>query len=356
MNQGAWNPGRSWGARCRVKRVVLPIFVLLFGGCSGVQDATNPMSPQAQMLANLWWAMCIVATLILLAVMVALLTGVWRSRGRRGEAPLNRRQSRNLVLAGGVILPAIVLPILLVSSVSTHRELSAEPPENALTVEVIGRRWWWEIRYLQHANMAFWVVAEPSEVFSNWLARERAPAVEFADPVLARGQQVFLSSPCVLCHSIRGTTALGRVAPVLTHLASRRTLAAGTLPNNRGNLAGWILDPQHVKPGNKMPPVNYDAESLHPLLSYLESLMKEKFYTQSPARDCRPAKAGACFGLHARARGRSGILSRQLSRQWIADPRSRSLRTGASYIGRDKPLGFARDMLRVRDKTKRACP
>ncbi len=346
MNQGAWNPSRSGGARCRVKRVVLPIFVLLFGGCSGVQDATNPMSPQAQMLANLWWAMCIVATLILLAVMVALLTGVWRPRGRRGEAPLNRRQSRNLVLAGGVILPAIVLPIVLISSVSIHRELSAEPPENALTVEVIGRRWWWEIRYLdeqdravavtaneihipvgrpvkfllksrdvihsfwvpnlsgkmdlipgqtntawltadragefrgqcaefcgiQHANMAFWVVAEPSEVFSNWLARERAPAVEPADPVLARGQQVFLSSPCVLCHSIRGTAALGRVAPDLTHLASRRTLAAGTLPNNRGNLAGWILDPQHVKPGNKMPPVNYDAESLHPLLSYLESL------------------------------------------------------------------------------------
>lgn len=346
MNKGAWNPSRSGGARCRMKRVVLPIFVLLFGGCSGVQDATNPVSPQARMLADLWWAMCIVATLILLAVMVALLTGVWRSRGRRGEAPLNRRQSRNLVLAGGVTLPAIVLPMVLISSVTIHGKLASGPPDDALTVEVIGRRWWWEIRYLdkgnravavtaneihipvgrpvkfllrsrdvihsfwvpnlagkvdlipgqtntawltadragafrgqcaefcgvQHTNMAFWVVAEPPEIFSNWLARESGPAIEPLDPVVARGQQVFLSSACTMCHAIRGTAARGQVAPDLTHLASRRTLAAGILPNNRGNLAGWILDPQHIKPGNRMPPINFDADSLHPLLSYLESL------------------------------------------------------------------------------------
>ena len=33
----------------------------------------------------------------------------------------------------------------------------------------------------------------------------------------------------------------------------RRTIAAGTLPNNVGSLGGWIADPQAVKPGSYMP-------------------------------------------------------------------------------------------------------
>jgi len=90
--------------------------------------------------------------------------------------------------------------------------------------------------------------------------------------VQEQGQKVFLASSCVLCHTIRGTPAGGKVAPDLTHLASRRTIAAGTLPNTPGHLAGWIIDPQNIKPGNKMPPTNLDPEDLQALLAYLERL------------------------------------------------------------------------------------
>jgi cytochrome c oxidase subunit 2 len=62
------------------------------------------------------------------------------------------------------------------------------------------------------------------------------------------------------------------VGPDLTHLASRTTIAAGTLRNTRGNLAGWILDPQRIKPGNDMPPSRFDARDLEALLAYLETL------------------------------------------------------------------------------------
>jgi cytochrome c oxidase subunit 2 len=75
-----------------------------------------------------------------------------------------------------------------------------------------------------------------------------------------------------MCHTIQGTRANGKVAPDLTHLASRRTIAAGTLPNTRGHLAGWVVDPQKIKPGNKMPPNNLNPDDLQALLSYLESL------------------------------------------------------------------------------------
>ena len=75
-----------------------------------------------------------------------------------------------------------------------------------------------------------------------------------------------------MCHSIAGTPSGSRVGPDLTHLAGRRTLAAGTLPNTRANLAGWITDPQAFKPGAKMPATALSAPELRALLAYLETL------------------------------------------------------------------------------------
>lgn len=124
----------------------------------------------------------------------------------------------------------------------------------------------------QHAHMRFVVVAESPDKFNAWLEAQRKPAFQPADAAQGRGQQVFLSSPCVMCHTIRGTDAGGSVAPDLTHLASRKTIAAGTLPLTRGHLAGWITNSQEIKPGNRMPPVPLPPEDLQALLSYLESL------------------------------------------------------------------------------------
>jgi cytochrome c oxidase subunit II len=124
----------------------------------------------------------------------------------------------------------------------------------------------------QHAHMAFWVIAEAPEQFAAWRENQRRPAVQPMTAEQQRGQQVFLTRTCVMCHQIRGTIAGGRSAPDLTHLASRQTIAAGTLAINRNNLRGWITNPQHYKPGNKMPPHKFSEEELNALLSYLESL------------------------------------------------------------------------------------
>jgi cytochrome c oxidase subunit 2 len=125
---------------------------------------------------------------------------------------------------------------------------------------------------LEHAHMAFYVVAQPRPQFEAWLANEERPAPQPATAHLEQGQQVLLGSACVYCHAIQGTNASGRVGPDLTHLASRRSIAAGTLPLNRGTLAGWILDPQHIKPGNYMPATNLDGPHLQALVDYLMSL------------------------------------------------------------------------------------
>jgi cytochrome c oxidase subunit II len=124
----------------------------------------------------------------------------------------------------------------------------------------------------QHAHMALAVVAEPADKYAAWLDAQRRPAAEPQDQFTKRGRDVFLSGPCVMCHSIRGTGAGGRTAPDLTHLASRLTLAAGTVPNTPGHLAGWITDAQGIKPGNRMPTIGIGGEDLQALLKYLQTL------------------------------------------------------------------------------------
>ena len=124
----------------------------------------------------------------------------------------------------------------------------------------------------QHAHMGFLLIAEEPDRFQTWLASQRGPAAEPSDVAGLRGREVFLSSACVLCHSIRGIGAFGHKAPDLTHLASRRMIASATLPNTAGHLAGWVVDSPHIKPGNHMPPNLLPAEDLLDLVSYLRSL------------------------------------------------------------------------------------
>jgi cytochrome c oxidase subunit 2 len=125
---------------------------------------------------------------------------------------------------------------------------------------------------LQHAKMALHVIAEPRPQYDRWVQSQRGPAKTPTDSVTNRGREVFLTGQCAMCHNITGTVAGSRAGPDLTHLASRRTIAAGTLPNTRGALAGWIVDPQRVKPGTHMPPNQLAPADLDALLTYLQSL------------------------------------------------------------------------------------
>jgi cytochrome c oxidase subunit 2 len=124
----------------------------------------------------------------------------------------------------------------------------------------------------QHARMLFVVVAEPEAAFEAWLTIQAQPAAEPGDEVSQRGQTLFMETGCSNCHTIQGTAATGDLGPDLTHFASRLTLGAGTAPNNRGHLAGWVVDPHGLKPGSLMPATPLTSADLTALLAYLESL------------------------------------------------------------------------------------
>ena len=124
----------------------------------------------------------------------------------------------------------------------------------------------------QHAHMILYVVADPPADYERWAAQQRAPAPAPATQAAQRGQTLFQERSCAMCHAVNGTPAQGRHAPDLTHVASRMTIAAGALQNTAPNREAWMLDPQHFKPGVKMPAENLQPDEVAAIGAYLATL------------------------------------------------------------------------------------
>jgi cytochrome c oxidase subunit 2 len=302
------------------------------------QAVLGVQGPAAAGIADLWWLLLTVASLVVVIVVALYVFAVTAAGNGRSEAP---PWSTTFIVVGGMVIPALILVAVLIYSLGATAAL-AGPSEPAVTIEVVGHQWWWEVRYpehgivtaneiqvpvgqpvrlelssvdvihsfwvpslngkmdlvpgqtntlwieagasgifqgscaeycgVQHAKMGLLVSALPPDAFRSWLADQQADASPPDTVERERGLRVFLESPCAHCHTIRGTAATGQVGPDLTHLASRLTLGAGSLANGRGNLGGWIVDSQAVKPGNLMPPMQLDSPRLQSLLTYLEGL------------------------------------------------------------------------------------
>jgi cytochrome c oxidase subunit 2 len=363
-------------ARLLAHTLVQPIAV-------GRQSALRPGGPEAERIGVLWDVLLVVGTVVTVLVLAGLAYALFRRRppgavpeadrpadtrgetlndesGGRGLEETGRPRSERIgvrwMVGGGIVLPVVVLGPVLVLTMQTLGAVALpsrtvagvdEPPEpDELVIEVIGRQYWWEVRYrdarpqrefetanelripvgrrvvvrlaskdvihsfwvpglqgkmdlvpgrtnamaitaaragvwrgqcaefcgVQHAKMAFTVVAEPPERWEAWAARQRGDAPAPSDSAALADQGAFLASGCALCHTVRGTRARGDLGPDLTHIASRLTLAAGTLPNSAGHLYGWVADPQGIKPGSHMPAVPLDAPALHAIVRYLRTL------------------------------------------------------------------------------------
>lgn len=123
----------------------------------------------------------------------------------------------------------------------------------------------------QHAHMAMYVVADDAPTFAAWRQNQLRAAAVPASPATATGEKVFVAY-CAACHAVRGTDAGGIFGPDLTHLMTRRTLAAGLLPNTTANLEAWISNPQSLKPGTRMPAPAVSPAQLQAVVAYLQTL------------------------------------------------------------------------------------
>ena len=313
-------------------------------GC-GKQSILSTHSPQAHNIMLLWWWMLAAAVVVFVGA-VAMLVLSWLRRGTPGLPWFGEREdiSERMVLAFGIGIPIVALVALFaVSDVYLVGQSSPPNPRTtAMTVDVIGHQWWWEVRYpgtnavtaneihipvdtrvnvvattadvihsfwvpalnrkidmipglknrillyatktgayrgqcsqfcgFQHAHMAMWVFVQTPAAFRAWLANMAAPARPPRTALARAGEQTFLSSGCASCHQLRGTRAMGTVGPDLTHLATRRSLAALTIPNTPGELAAWIRNPQAIKPGVRMPDLGLPSGEIDELVAYLDGL------------------------------------------------------------------------------------
>jgi cytochrome c oxidase subunit II len=129
-----------------------------------------------------------------------------------------------------------------------------------------------ELCGVDHSHMGLAVYVDPPSDFRRWLERQARPATAPSTSAERTGERVFLDSQCAGCHTIRGTGARGDIGPDLTHVQTRDTLAALTLPNTRAKLSAWVRDPQRFKPGNRMPVLNLSETEHRAVVDYLESL------------------------------------------------------------------------------------
>jgi cytochrome c oxidase subunit 2 len=326
-------------------RRVAVLAAVACAGCDGAPTYLRTSGYIGDREAALGWALLIIASAVVVIISVLVLAAIYRRRPEGGDL---RREEGGLswIYIGGIAVPALMLIGVTIYSLVVLRDVASPPGETAMTVQVVGHTWWWEVHYpgkapadlvtvaneihipvgqpvrlelstadvihsfwfpqlagktdlipgqhnvtwieartpgtywghcaeycgQQHANMMMSIVADPPARFAGWLDGQRRPAAEPIEADADSGRAVFTRSACSLCHTIRGTGAGGALGPDLTHVGSRRTIAAGTLQNNLGNLAGWIGNPQALKPGVIMPAVPLRPEELRAVVSYLHSL------------------------------------------------------------------------------------
>ena len=123
----------------------------------------------------------------------------------------------------------------------------------------------------QHAHMGLEVVAQAPDEFNAWRDHQLEAANPANNPAAVTDEHTFIAK-CGICHAVRGTPAGGRLGPDLSHLMTRRTIAAATMPNTPGYLSSWIADPQHAKPGNYMPRLDLSGGELTRIRRFLENL------------------------------------------------------------------------------------
>ena len=126
----------------RLRTAVAPAAICLhLAGCRGPQSAFDAGGPEAARIATIGLVMFGGGGLIFAAVLLLTLLAM-RSRPSAGLIG-----SRALVVAGGLFFPVIVLTGLLLYTFGLAGSATRPGDEPALRIDVIGRMWWWEIRY-----------------------------------------------------------------------------------------------------------------------------------------------------------------------------------------------------------------
>jgi len=308
---------------------------VLLSACAGSPSALDPQSSQARHISGLWWLMLAMAAVVYLVVSGLVIVAALRRRRAVSDRLTHRFIVYGGLVVPALILAVVAIytvrttnalgatsPALQIDvtgeqwwwrvrypalGVTTANEIHV--PVHALvdvtlTSDNVIHSFWVpqlagktdlipgqvnhlsfaadrtgtyrgqcaEFCGLEHARMAFQVVVDDSAAFNQWVSAQGGTAAVPGQTLSAQGQQIFVNGSCAGCHTVAGTPAAGTLGPDLTHVASRATLAADTLPNTPADMARWLEMTQQVKPGALMPQIDLTPDQVQALVAYLEGL------------------------------------------------------------------------------------
>jgi cytochrome c oxidase subunit 2 len=294
----------------------------------------HPQSPEAQAIATIFTWFLVLAAIVFLTVAGLVGYSIVRYRARQGDTDPRPVFGHRKIEIAWTVIPVLIVLGIFVFTIRTMAYVDApREPDRPPDLTITGHQWWWEARYpngastareihipagrrllariesadvihdfwapqlgrkmdavpgrtgyiwlradvpgiyqgacsefcgKQHAGMRFQVVAEPEADFSAWVARQAETPP--ADPA----ERLFRDRKCADCHAILPGDTTPRIGPPLTHIAGRQYLG-GNLPNTPGNLISWIVSPQTILPGNRMPDSRVPADDLQELTRFLET-------------------------------------------------------------------------------------
>jgi cytochrome c oxidase subunit 2 len=145
---GRGGTGRRW----RFLVVLAPLALLLAACSSGVgpDNGQNPLRPkgeQADTVNNLFIPVFWVAVAVGIFIFVATVYVAIRYRRRPGNMNPPQTHGNTPLEIGWTLIPAVILAVIAVPTVSVIFELDKDPGPQALEVTVVGKQWWWEFIY-----------------------------------------------------------------------------------------------------------------------------------------------------------------------------------------------------------------
>jgi len=178
---------RTQGRRTAVA-VAAGSLLLLLGGC-GEQSPLDPKSGPAEDIAGLWWWMFVVASVVFVGT-VFLLLASWVLRHREGIPLLGKSSTltTGLVIVFGIAIPLTVLvAVFVIGNLVVQRKTDAPHlATTAMTVEVIGHQWFWEVRYPGTTAVTANEIHIPARTRVNLVARTADVIHSFWAPQLNR--------------------------------------------------------------------------------------------------------------------------------------------------------------------------
>ena len=293
-----------------------------------------PASPQAAAISQLFIGTLVFLSVILVLVWALVIYALIRYRDRPGAPEARQTFGWRRLEIIWTAVPILSLAVLCGFMVKAMRAGDPPSADIKPDIRIVGHQWWWEVLYLktgvvtanevhipvgkrmlvdfrsadvihdfwvpdlgrkmdvipghpnriwieadragdylgvcaefcgnEHAWMRILVTAEPQDRFAAWMKRQEMQPPRPATAEQQLGAKIYQDRICTNCH-------IRNVGPDLTHVASRRTLAAGVLDNTPENLAAWLHDPNRYKPGSNMPDFRLSEAEVKALVAYLET-------------------------------------------------------------------------------------